>query len=83
MTRGGTPLYLVLTNKKELVEDVKLGSSLFSAVPSEGTRGNGHKLEYKKFHLNTQKNAFFFFSFYCEDGQALEQIARKVVESPA
>jgi len=29
-----------------------------SAVPSYRTRGNGHKQEYRKFHVNTKKNFF-------------------------
>lgn len=31
---------------------------LFSAVPSDGTRGNGHKLEQKIFHPNITKHFF-------------------------
>ncbi|PKU42973.1 hypothetical protein llap_6734 [Limosa lapponica baueri] len=34
------------------------GISIFPVVPSGRTRGNGHKLEYKKFHLNTKRNFF-------------------------
>ena len=49
-----------LTNASKYLKDGcrEDGTRLFSVVPSNSTRGNGHKLKHRKFQLNMRKNFF-------------------------
>lgn len=54
------------------------GTRLFLVVPENGTRGNGHKLNRRKFHLNMRKS---FFTVRV--AERWNRLPRGIVESPS
>lgn len=59
-------------------ESKEESTRLSSAVPTDKTRGNGHKLNHKKFCLNKRKHLLIMR--VVKHGKRL---AREVVESPS
>jgi len=51
---------LISVYKYIMAESQVDGARLFSTVPSNRTKGNGHKLEHRKFHTSMRKNFFTF-----------------------
>ncbi|KAK4819917.1 LOW QUALITY PROTEIN: hypothetical protein QYF61_014652 [Mycteria americana] len=62
---------LINVYKYLMLETREDRARFFSVVPSDRTRGNGHKWKFRKFHLNEKA------LFNGKGGQTLKQVAQK------
>lgn len=71
-----TPVHKYLVGRRR-----EGGARLSSAVSSDGTGHNGHRLKHRKFSLNTRKKGLFLFGFAlfscCEGGQTMARVSQR------